>query len=455
MCFTPKSGICACAAVVAAIVVIGCSTSPQAKEAKYLKKGEVLMEKKDFPRALLEFRNAARAMRTDAEPQYQIGRRFSSASGNVGAAVGAFRKAIDLNPKHMGAQLKLAQLMTSSGNKALIEQAAGRLKDILSVAAENPDAADTLALAEWQLGKTDDAAKRLEDTLQRLPSRLDASVSLARIKLSQKDTAGAEEVLKRAVASAPQSSPAALALGEFYRAMRQPENAEVEIRRAIQLDASNGAALVALASIQVAGNRLEDAEKTYRQAAALPGKEYKPLHALFSYTQGKRDLALTESKVGEDDPKDRAARGRLLGAYVYMGKTAEAHALLAAALKRNGNDTDALFQRSVLFLKTGRAAEVQKDVQQVLHFQPNSPDAHYALADIYKAEGRGRSERQELNEALRLKPDMVPARIALAEELHCRRGPEVRAGSAGPGSRSAEEDVGRDCRTQLGAAGDG
>ena len=73
MCFTPKSGICACAAVVAAIVVIGCSTSPQAKEAKYLKKGEVLMEKKDFPRALLEFRNAARAMRTDAEPQYQIG----------------------------------------------------------------------------------------------------------------------------------------------------------------------------------------------------------------------------------------------------------------------------------------------------------------------------------------------------------------------------------------------
>ena len=235
MCFRHKHRICACAAVVAALVVVGCSTSPQAKEAKYLKRGQVLLEKKDFPRALLEFRNAARAMPKDAEPQYQIGL-AALASGNVGAAVGAFRKAIDLNPKHIGAQLKLAQLMTSSGNKALIEQAAGRLNDILTGAAENADAADTLALAEWQLGKTDDAAKRLENTLQRLPSRLEASVSLAKIKLSQKDTAGAEEVLKRAVASAPQSSPAALALGEFYRLIRQPEKAEAEIRRAIQLD---------------------------------------------------------------------------------------------------------------------------------------------------------------------------------------------------------------------------
>ena len=93
--------------------------------------------------------------------------------------------------------------------------------------------------------------------------------------------------------------------------------------------------------------------------------------------------------MAKDDPKDRAARGRLLGAYVDMGKTGEAHALLAAAVKRNGNDTDALFQRSVLFLKTGRAAEAEKDVQQVLHFQPNSPDAHYALANIYKPRGAG------------------------------------------------------------------
>src|SRR5262245_55501149 len=51
----------------------GCRTSPEANEAKYLKRGEALVAKKDYPRALLEFRNAASAMPKDAEPYYRMG----------------------------------------------------------------------------------------------------------------------------------------------------------------------------------------------------------------------------------------------------------------------------------------------------------------------------------------------------------------------------------------------
>lgn len=44
----------------------GCALSPQAKEAKFLKRGQELMAKK-VKRALLEFRTAAQAMPRDAE----------------------------------------------------------------------------------------------------------------------------------------------------------------------------------------------------------------------------------------------------------------------------------------------------------------------------------------------------------------------------------------------------
>ena len=412
-----KIRLWALSAVIAAGVSTGCSTSPQVKEAKYLKRGQSLLAKKDFPRALLEFRNAARAMPKDAEPYYQMGLALL-AGGNAGSAVAAFRKATELNPKHAGAQLKLAELMTASRNKDLIEKAADRLRGILAVSPDNTEANDTLALAEWQLGQTDDAARRLEETLQKLPSHLEASVSLARLKLSQKDTNGAEDVLKKAVASAPQSSLAELALGQFYLLLQAPEKAEPEVRKAIQLDERNGSALMALASIQTGRNRLDEAEQTYRQLAALPGKEYKPLHALFLYWKGQRDGALAEfENLAKEDPNDRMARSRLLAAYVDLGKMSEAQNLLAAALKRNAKDTDALFQRSVLSLRAGTTAEAEKDLQQVLHFQPNFAEAHRALAGVYKAEGRVRNERQELNEALRLNPGMLSARLALARNF--------------------------------------
>ena len=42
-----------------------CKTSPQAREAKYLKRGADYLRKKDFGRALLEFQNAAAQMPKD------------------------------------------------------------------------------------------------------------------------------------------------------------------------------------------------------------------------------------------------------------------------------------------------------------------------------------------------------------------------------------------------------
>ena len=193
-------------------VSVACSSSPQAKETKYLRRGEAFLAKKDYSRALLEFKNAAGVMPKDAEPYYQMGIAYL-AQGSLANGVASLRKATELNPKHELAQLKLGELMATSGNKEVVQQAASRLEAVLSTSPDNSEANDALALAEWKLGKTDEAVGRLEDTLQKFPSRLQTSVELARLKLGQKDLAGAEEVLKQAVAGAPQSSPAELALG--------------------------------------------------------------------------------------------------------------------------------------------------------------------------------------------------------------------------------------------------
>jgi Tfp pilus assembly protein PilF len=408
-------------AAVAMIVVCGlpvaCTSSPQTKEAKYLSRGKALLRNKDYPRALLEFKNASKAMPKDAEPYYQTGITYLE-SGNVLNGIASLRKATELNPGHQQAQLKLAELMATSGKKDVLEQASTRLEALLSASPDNSEANDALALAEWKLGKTEDATSRLESTLHKFPSRLQTSVELARFKLGQRDLAGAEQVLQQAVASAPQSSYAQLALAQLHMLTNEPVKAEGELRNAIQLDSKNGAALMGLAAIQVAGQRMEEAEQTYRQLASLPGAAFKPLHALFLYRWGKRDAALAEfEKLAMDDPNDRSARSRLFAAYEAMGKSQAAQSLLNAALKKNPKDTDALYERAGLSLRAGKTSDAERDIKEVLHYTPDFAQGHVAMATIYKAQGLKMSERQELNEALRLNPGLLQARLALARRF--------------------------------------
>ena len=56
---------------------------------------------------MLEFRSAAQAKPNDPEPYYQLGL-ASLGAGDGNTAIQAFRKTLQLNPKHNDAQLKLS-----------------------------------------------------------------------------------------------------------------------------------------------------------------------------------------------------------------------------------------------------------------------------------------------------------------------------------------------------------
>ncbi len=312
------------AVVIALLASVGCNTSPEAKEAKYLQRGDTLVSKKDYARALLEFQNASRAKLRDAEPYYRMGLAYMEMKDWANAAR-AFRSAAELDPKHAGAQLKLAELLAGTTDKKLIQEATSRIQTAFGSSPDDPAAIDTLALADWKLGKPEEAFQRLEELLKKSPSHLQSSLALARMKLSRNDPSGAEEVLKEAAAAAPESWEAALALGEFYVSLRQSAKAEPEIRRALRLSPQSGAALMSLGRILIAEKRMGEAEQTYKQLAALPEKDYKSLYALFLYRAGRRDAALSEfQKLATSDPNDRNARSLLVAAYFNMNKLSEA-----------------------------------------------------------------------------------------------------------------------------------
>ena len=400
-----------------AAFLAGCSSSPQEKEAKFLKQGQTLLAKKDYARATLEFRNAAAAVPKDAEPQYQLGLAYLE-TRQLQNAVRAFQRALHLNPKHAGAQLKLAVMMATSQDPNVLADAEKRLQGVLEAGPDNLEAMQTLAATETKLGKLEDAEKLLDKAVERFPADLLSVAILARVRMSENDPSGAEELLKKAVEHAPQSSDAALALGRLYIQLQKYTQAETEIHRALGLNPQSAPALLSLATIQMNTNRLSEAGETFKRLSLVKDKGYQPIYGLFLFQQRRQDEALAEfQRLARAAPDDREARARVVAAFVSMNRIPQAEALLAGALKHNPKDTDALIERAEMRLEVQNMSGVEQDLQQVLKLRPNSADAHFVFAKLKHLEGATLAVRQELIQALSLDANHLLARRALAWNL--------------------------------------
>lgn len=414
-----------CLLAAAMLLLAACSRSPQQREARFIELGKQLLQKKDYTRAGLEFRNAIQIAPADAEPYYQLGLTYS-ASGNQNLAASCFRKATELNPKHAAAQLKLAGMLAAVNDRGLIADAERRAQTVAADFPNDVDALNTLAMTELRLGKPNEAASHLEQALGHLPGDLEASALLMRARLNQGDEKGAEEALQQCYRKSPQSAPVALVMGRFYLVTHRPRQAEDQFRRATVIDSKYGPALLDLGMTLFHGGRRDDAAPIFKRVAALPDKNYKPVYAIFLLETGQRDAAIAElERLSKEDRADRTARTRLVKMYQVAGRQADAERLLAAVLAKNPKDADALLQRSEISMDAGKYRDAQSDLNLVLRYRPESAEAHMTLARLDEALGKALNQRQELAEALRLDPALMPARLDLARLLIASKGAEA------------------------------
>jgi tetratricopeptide (TPR) repeat protein len=404
--------------VLLALALCGaCDRSPEAKSARFMAAGKKLLEKKDPARAILQFRNAVQATPRNPEAYYQLGL-ASLAAGDVRQGVVALRKTLDLNPKHAGAQLRLAELMTYATDPEMLKGARQRLEALVQDSPQNADALHALALTELKLGEPNEAVQDLERAVASSPQEMVFAVTLAQAKLAQNDSKGAEAILKKACDDFPKSPDAPVILGRFYGSQNREADAEQQFRRALAIDPNSGAALLNLATLQIQTGRSADAEKNLKQLSGLKDAMFRPTYANFLFQQGRHAEAIKEyERLAKQDPGDRAARSRLVAAYESDGRLPDAQKVLSGVLQANPKDLDALLQRGELFLAAGKYAEAEADLNQVLHLKPDSPEVHYVLGKLNQARGSKLRQREEMNAVLRLNPSLLQARLELAASL--------------------------------------
>ena len=413
-------------ALVAILVIacVSCARSPKQQAAKFMSKASARMQKKEYTAAILDLKNAARLQPHDAEAFYQLGLAYLS-SGNLRSAYGSLVHATELNPQHTAAQLKIAEMLSSTRdvNASLLEDAEKRAETILSITPDNADALTALGFAEFRLGNKDNAAKHLQAALDKLPQDLKAATALAAVKLAGNDTVGAEQILKKVAEEAPHSADPQVALGRFYVLQHREPDAEAAFQRALAIDPRSPLALLDLATLQMASNHPDEAGKTYERVSALRGKQFRPAHAVFLFQRGQFDAAIKEfEQLAKQDPKDHDAKLRLVQAYLRTASFARRRKGTERALKQNPKDMTALVERSRLYLATTRVQEAQRDLNQVLGLEPNLALGHYLLSQVYEAQGAKDLRLQELHNAVKGDPNFLTARLELAQTMVAGKG---------------------------------
>jgi len=388
-----------------------------------VERGRKLLAERKVPEAVANFRRAIAAAPLDAEAYYQLAA-VNLAIGNSRVGGEALIRAIQLRPDDWRAVAELGELMATSGDRKVLAGARDRLLEAVAHVPGDAAAVTALAIVDWKLGAHEAAEHRLEQALPSHPERLYASIALAQMKMVSGDARGAEALLHTAAQGG--DADAIIALAEFHIVSGRLDEAAGELRDVLQRNPRNAKALLDLAALEAGRNRITETGAAYRALADLPDRRYRALYGLFLLESGQTGLGVAEfERLRKLDPSDPALRANMLGVYLAAGREADAEGMLRAAAGKREPGFDALVEKALFDLGSGRTGEAEVSVLTALRLRPEAAQAHYLHAAVLLRRGEVRSAVGELSEALRRDAAFLPARVELARYRVAARAPDV------------------------------
>jgi putative PEP-CTERM system TPR-repeat lipoprotein len=250
---------------------------------RFIASGKAYLEKRDFPAAVIQFKNAVQKAPNSAEARYLLGVALKEVEDPVSAAI-EFRKAASAG--------YAPNLVYPALVHALIEQ--GQLEKALTEASEhqNIDAgkAELVALtgvANLGLGKLKEARSAFSATLSLEPANETAALGMAKVAIAERDLPRANQLVDEVLARTPSSRPALLLKGDLLVAGQRNKEAVQAYEKAIELRPRSITVYLSLVRLLVREGDLEEArervEAIKKFAPKAPLTQY--LDALVAYTQ--------------------------------------------------------------------------------------------------------------------------------------------------------------------------
>ena len=238
--------------------VAGCA-SKEDKRTKFIERGKDYFEQKDYGKATLEFKNALQIDPHYGEIYYWLAE-CEMTKKNLRQAFGYLKKAVELDPELIDAQVKLAYALRMANQ---LDQAKDKLNLVLSKAPDNPEARllQNLILAgDGQAEKAEAGLQKLVDEAGKIKPK--ACFSLAQLKAQQDKLSEAASILEGCLKSDEKDVMMLQGLASIYAKMENLSQTEAVLKQLVEYYPDEDRYSVNLARFYLGAKKVDQAEKT-------------------------------------------------------------------------------------------------------------------------------------------------------------------------------------------------
>jgi tetratricopeptide (TPR) repeat protein len=293
-------------------------------------------------------------------------------------AIGAYLKALELDPEDVNVYYNLASLYEATGDRANADK-------YLSIAMEKkPDDIESrIRMAEGLIAKKEykKAEGYLNEVTRIKPDYTDAWLMLANLEEKRGNKNALREYYKKIISLVPENKTVLFNLGTLEYETGNPKTAKDYFIKYLKANPNDIEAREFLFDIY----RKEKNDKAaYEQALKIldkdPGK--KQYYAfVFEYLNRAKDFKTMYKIMSaglKKNPGDGDITKYLMIACLNTGKEKEAATYIQALLKQKPNDVPTLLQVARLYEKIGKPADALKVYKKILDLSPDNEEAEEA-----------------------------------------------------------------------------
>jgi len=414
--------------IVAVAMAATACDSPEERLQSHYESGAELLAEGSFDKASLEFRNALQ-INGDHIPSLFALSQIEERRANWRGVRNLLEKIVDLDPKHLGATVRLGRMMLLGGQ-------IDRALDLSKQASEiDPKSVDALTFKAAVLLNLDDPQGSLAAASEALkidPDNIDAISVLAAERIAAGEMREAIALLDTGIKQDERNAALQLIKIRALAAINALDEVEDVLKRMIELYPDTDQFRSALINLYARNDRLDDAEAVLRDHVKNNPTNFEANLSVvrFLNTARGKDAAVEELQtlVGQADKNQSNYRLALAQLYYTSDQQDEAKFVLADLIESDAEQADKLRARNQLAEMarlSGDAVGARNQLQAILSEDSKNADALMTRAAILISEQKYDDAIIDLRTVLRDDPEALRALILLGSAYEGNDSPEL------------------------------
>jgi tetratricopeptide (TPR) repeat protein len=333
---------------------------------------------------------------------------------NVRAAIGAFEKSVQADPRfalgYAGLASASLQMFNKTKDGAWAQRATGAAEQARRLDDTLPETHFSAAAVYSNTGRTGQAIAELERALKLAPNSDEGYRRLAQTYAAAGNKDKAIEGAKKSIELNPYYWTNFYVLGQIYSQFGDYPKALDQFRKVVELDASNAAGFRNIGIASFAEGKTEESIAPFEKSLQLePTYEtYSDLGTAYFFLKRYSDAVTMYKHAIELNPRDQTVAGNLADTYRLMGEKqladqtyAKAIQLATDELKINPRDPMLLSSMSLYYAKMGQTARALPLIQRARSIDNKSSEFMSDEAIVQTLAGNHDQALRALDEAFK------------------------------------------------------